>query len=112
MAASFQLPADRPRRGLAPRRGRRGAADHRGGLRALADLQPTETAHLMRFDHHLHTKRHSPDSDIDPLDLIEPARQIGLDGLVITEHDYQWEPGELADLANRAAPLRVFSGAE
>jgi predicted metal-dependent phosphoesterase TrpH len=66
----------------------------------------------MRFDHHLHTKRHSPDSDIDPLELIERARQVGLDGVVITEHDYQWEPGELADLANRAAPLRVFSGAE
>jgi predicted metal-dependent phosphoesterase TrpH len=66
----------------------------------------------MRFDHHLHTKRHSPDSDIDPLDLIERARRVGLDGVVITEHDYQWEPDELADLANRAAPLRVFSGAE
>src|SRR5262249_19471042 len=66
----------------------------------------------MRFDHHLHTKRHSPDSDIDPLDLIERARQVGLDGVVITEHHSRWEPGELADLASRAAPLRVFSGAE
>jgi predicted metal-dependent phosphoesterase TrpH len=66
----------------------------------------------MRFDHHLHTSRHSPDSEIDPLDLIVRARQVGLDGLVITEHDYQWEPGELAELAARAAPLRVFSGAE
>jgi predicted metal-dependent phosphoesterase TrpH len=66
----------------------------------------------MRFDHHLHTDRHSPDSIIDPLELIEHAQEIGLDGLVITEHDYQWEPGELAELAARAAPLRVFSGAE
>jgi hypothetical protein len=66
----------------------------------------------MRFDHHLHTSRHSPDSVIDPHDLIERAREVGLDGLVITEHDYQWEPGELAELATRAAPLRVFSGAE
>jgi predicted metal-dependent phosphoesterase TrpH len=31
---------------------------------------------------------------------------------VITEHDYQWEPGELAELAGQAAPLLVFSGAE
>ena len=45
----------------------------------------------MRIDHHLHTSRHSPDSVIDPLDLIEHARKIGLDGVVITEHDYQWE---------------------
>ena len=66
----------------------------------------------MRFDHHLHTARHSPDSSIDPLELIAKARQIGLDGIVITEHDYQWEPDELAELAALATPLCVFSGAE
>jgi predicted metal-dependent phosphoesterase TrpH len=66
----------------------------------------------MKFDHHMHTKRHSPDSEIDPLLLIKRARQVGLDGLVITEHDYQWEADELSELAGRAAPLRVFSGAE
>lgn len=66
----------------------------------------------MKFDHHLHTARHSPDSSIDPLDLIGRARDVGLDGLVITEHDYQWEEDELSELARRAAPLRVFSGAE
>ncbi len=66
----------------------------------------------MKFDHHLHTARHSPDSVIDPLEMIRHALAIGLDGLVITEHDYQWEPEELAELAGRAAPLRVFSGAE
>ncbi|MGA9923511.1 MAG: PHP-associated domain-containing protein [Isosphaeraceae bacterium] len=66
----------------------------------------------MRFDHHLHTAKHSPDSNIDPWELIEHAREIGLDGVVITEHDYQWEADELAELAARAAPLRVFSGVE
>jgi len=66
----------------------------------------------MRFDHHLHTAKHSPDSIIDPWELIEHAREIGLDGVVITEHDYQWEADELAELAARAAPLRVFSGVE
>jgi predicted metal-dependent phosphoesterase TrpH len=66
----------------------------------------------MKIDHHLHTSRHSPDSLIDPLELVERARGIGLDGLVITEHDYQWELEELAELAERAAPLGVFSGAE
>jgi predicted metal-dependent phosphoesterase TrpH len=67
---------------------------------------------MARFDHHLHTVRHSPDSRIDPLRLIVHARKIGLDGLVITEHDYQWEAEELADLAARANGLKVFSGAE
>jgi predicted metal-dependent phosphoesterase TrpH len=66
----------------------------------------------MKFDHHLHTARHSPDSSIDPLEIVERAREIGLDGLVITEHDYQWEEDELSELARRAAPLLVFSGAE
>jgi predicted metal-dependent phosphoesterase TrpH len=66
----------------------------------------------MKFDHHLHTARHSPDSSIDPYQLIARAREIGLDGVVITEHDYQWQDDELSELAARAAPLRVFSGAE
>jgi predicted metal-dependent phosphoesterase TrpH len=67
---------------------------------------------MPKFDHHLHTSRHSPDSVIDPLVLIERARAVGLDGVVITEHDYQWQPDELADLAGRADGLKVFSGAE
>jgi predicted metal-dependent phosphoesterase TrpH len=66
----------------------------------------------MKFDHHLHTARHSPDSSIDPWRMVMRAREIGLAGLVITEHDYQWEPDELSELARRAAPLLVFSGAE
>jgi hypothetical protein len=67
---------------------------------------------MPKFDHHLHTARHSPDSSIDPLKLVAHARAIGLDGLVITDHDYQWEPDEVADLSARAGGLRVFSGAE
>jgi predicted metal-dependent phosphoesterase TrpH len=66
----------------------------------------------MKFDHHIHTSRHSPDSEIDACKLIERARSIGLDGVVITEHDYQWEPDEVAELAALAAPLVVLSGAE
>src|SRR3954447_12554841 len=67
---------------------------------------------MPKFDHHLHTSRHSPDSIIKPLTLIEHARANGLDGVVITEHDYQWEAGELADLSAQAGGLKVFSGAE
>lgn len=66
----------------------------------------------MKFDHHLHTSRHSPDSVMDPDDLLDRAREIGLDGVVITEHDHQWKPGELAELAARADGLKVFSGVE
>lgn len=67
---------------------------------------------MLKFDHHVHTCRHSPDSAIDPLVLVERARAVGLDGVVITEHDYQWEAGELAELAAQADGLTVLSGAE
>ncbi|MDR3619007.1 MAG: PHP domain-containing protein [Paludisphaera borealis] len=66
----------------------------------------------MKFDHHLHTSRHSPDSVMDPLEMIKQARAVGLDGVVITEHDYQWKADELAELASRANGLKVFSGVE
>ncbi len=66
----------------------------------------------MKIDHHIHTARHSPDSSIRPAHLVERACGIGLDGVVITEHDYQWQDDELADLAEGAPSLRVFSGAE
>ena len=69
---------------------------------------------MPRFDHHVHTSRHSPDSDIDPLELLSRARAAGLDGVVITEHDYQWRADELGELASRgdAIGLQVLSGAE
>jgi predicted metal-dependent phosphoesterase TrpH len=67
---------------------------------------------MAKFDHHLHTARHSPDSVIDPFELLDRARAIGLDGLVITEHDYQWTRDEIEELASKAGTLRVFSGAE
>src|SRR5207302_852698 len=44
----------------------------------------------MKFDLHIHTRRHSPDSVTDPFELLEAATAAGLDGIVITEHDYLW----------------------
>ena len=64
----------------------------------------------MKFDLHLHTTRHSPDSHMGPLAMCRRALAIGLDGVVITEHDYQWEEGELSELSRIAAPVLVFSG--
>jgi len=51
-------------------------------------------------------QHHQPDGP----DRARP--RVGLDGVVITDHDYQWEAGELADLAARADGLKVFTGAE
>jgi predicted metal-dependent phosphoesterase TrpH len=66
----------------------------------------------MKFDLHMHTTRHSPDSSMDPFVLIERARQIGLEGIVITEHDWLWTEDELDELRAAAPGLVVLSGVE
>ncbi len=68
---------------------------------------------MPRFDHHLHTTRHSPDSIIEPWELLTSARAAGLDGVVITEHDALWDADELAELQAEAGPdLVVLAGVE
>ena len=49
-----------------------------------------EVCRTMKFDLHLHTSRHSPDSETDPFDLLAAACKAGLDGVALTEHDYLW----------------------
>ncbi len=66
----------------------------------------------MKFDLHLHTSRHSPDSATDPFELLDRARDAGLDGVVITEHHYLWPEDELAELRAYAPDLVVLSGIE
>lgn len=65
----------------------------------------------MKFDLHLHTARHSPDSVTDPFDLLRAAEAAGLDGVVLTEHDYMWEEWELEEL-RAATTLVVLAGVE
>jgi predicted metal-dependent phosphoesterase TrpH len=50
------------------------------------------------IDMHLHTKRHSRCSAIDPKKLVRQAVKRGLAGVVITEHHYQWPEDELQEL--------------
>jgi predicted metal-dependent phosphoesterase TrpH len=66
----------------------------------------------MKFDLHMHTTRHSPDSQMDPLVLVRRARQVGLDGVVITEHDWLWTESELEELRAAGNGLVVLSGIE
>jgi predicted metal-dependent phosphoesterase TrpH len=67
---------------------------------------------MMKFDLHMHTRRYSPDSEIDPVDLVRQAREIGLDGIVITEHDRLWPEEELEELRRMAPGLVVLGGVE
>jgi predicted metal-dependent phosphoesterase TrpH len=66
----------------------------------------------MNFDLHLHTSRHSPDSIMAPQLMIDRAREIGLDGVVITEHDWLWTEEELDELRAAAPGLIVLAGIE
>jgi len=47
------------------------------------------------LDIHVHTQRHSMCSHIDEHLLIQRAVRAGLDGIVLTEHHYQWSNEEL-----------------
>jgi predicted metal-dependent phosphoesterase TrpH len=66
----------------------------------------------MKFDLHMHTTRHSPDSEMDPFALVRRAREIGLDGVVITEHDWLWTEEELEELRAAEPGLVVLAGIE
>lgn len=67
---------------------------------------------MMKFDLHLHTARHSPDSVTDPFELLRSAKAAGLDGVVITEHDYWWPDAELEELREAAPDLVILAGVE
>jgi predicted metal-dependent phosphoesterase TrpH len=66
----------------------------------------------MKFDLHLHTSRHSPDSIMPPRLMVSRAREIGLDGVVITEHDWLWTEDELDELRAIDPGLVVLAGVE
>jgi predicted metal-dependent phosphoesterase TrpH len=64
------------------------------------------------FDLHMHTSRHSPDSVINPFSLMHRARELKLDGIVITEHDFLWTEAELEELRAAVPGVAVFGGVE
>lgn len=66
----------------------------------------------MKFDLHMHTRRHSHDAMSDPFELIKAAVAAGLDGIVITEHDYMWPEEELAELRAAQPGLVILGGIE
>jgi hypothetical protein len=53
------------------------------------------------IDLHTHTRPLSWDSYLSPDDLIERSKQSGLDGICLSEHDYLWDPEDVARLAKR-----------
>lgn len=66
------------------------------------------------FDMHIHTARYSYCSHLLPEDLIKTAKELMLDGIVITEHGKPWpsdELSELNELSGKDGPL-FLSGQE
>jgi predicted metal-dependent phosphoesterase TrpH len=65
----------------------------------------------MLVDMHVHTSIGSPDSNLTPLRLLEAAHEVGLDGLVIAEHDDPWTEERLERFRQESG-LFVCSGRE
>ncbi len=65
----------------------------------------------MRIDLHIHTAPRSACSYIDPLELIQEAQRMKLDGICLTEHQVLWDSGDVDKLA-REAGIKVFRGNE
>ena len=65
----------------------------------------------MRIDLHVHTAPRSPCSNIDPIELIQEAKRIGLDGICLTEHQVLWEAHEVITLGQNNG-IKIFRGNE
>lgn len=64
----------------------------------------------MWIDTHCHTK-YSYDNWLEPLALIRRAKQLGLDGIVVTEH-YSYEASEPVEIIARDEGLLLLRGVE
>lgn len=66
-----------------------------------------------RVDLHVHTNRFSPCAEsLDPERLPEVMAHIGLQGVVITEHDCLWPVKEIAALNRRVEKGHIYRGVE
>ena len=66
----------------------------------------------MLIDMHLHTSPKSPCSNMAPEDAINVAIDIGLDGIVITEHNLSWPEEELNQLRKKFKDILILNGIE
>jgi predicted metal-dependent phosphoesterase TrpH len=65
----------------------------------------------LKIDLHVHTNPLSPDSLMSAEQAIETAREIGLDGICLTEHDRAWQLSEIHSLREKLN-FPVFRGVE
>lgn len=65
----------------------------------------------MLIDLHNHTLPRSSDSSLKPEALIKAAKERGLDGICLTEHDAGWDPKEVENVG-RDCGMVVLAGIE
>ena len=65
----------------------------------------------MKIDLHVHTNPLSPDSLMSADQAIETAKEVGLDGICLTEHDRAWQLSEIQLLREKHG-FPVFRGVE
>jgi len=65
----------------------------------------------LKIDLHVHTNPLSPDSFMSAEQAIETAKEIGLDGICLTEHDRAWQSPEI-HLLREKHDFPVFRGVE
>ncbi|MFH2011659.1 MAG: PHP domain-containing protein [Pseudomonadota bacterium] len=65
----------------------------------------------MIIDLHIHTKRLSPCSEMDPEEAFSEAEKIGLDGICFTEHNKPWDHDEILKVAEKFK-VSIFHGIE
>src|SRR5690606_33130652 len=72
-----------------------GSTSSRRRIRRIGD------ASRMLIDLHTHTHPRSWDSFLHPDELVQRSREAGLDMVVLSEHDWAWEPEAVRALAKR-----------
>lgn len=61
---------------------------------------------------HTHTHPNSWDSFLSPDEAVDRAHEVGLDVIVMTEHDWAWDPQQWRDLQARHEDMVVLAGME
>ncbi|MDC7221845.1 MAG: PHP-associated domain-containing protein [Spirochaetales bacterium] len=67
---------------------------------------------MVKIDLHIHSNSYSPCSRISPDELAAMAPFTGLDGLVITEHNFQWTPSEKEELQEKLGGIKLYCAME
>ncbi len=66
----------------------------------------------MLIDCHVHTNRYSACSHLRPYEACRLAIKRGLDAVVITEHQIQWNKEEIKELQREFCEIKLYAGLE